>query len=147
MNFKHNIFHVKNFLPFQFKICIKKSLLIKSANVQEFTFILKKIGIVVKIDENALKKADKLEKWLKSKGVDITRKESLPPGRKHSEKSVSFAPPDLSCIFVLGGDGTFLSAVRWIGNQDIPIIGVKFGEVAVMLTMYYLNLARELMVS
>ena len=108
---------------------------------------MKKIGIVVKIDENALKKADKLEKWLKSKGVDITRKESLPPGRKHSEKSVSFAPPDLSCIFVLGGDGTFLSAVRWIGNQDIPIIGVKFGEVAVMLTMYYLNLARELMVS
>ena len=32
-------------------------------------------------------------------------------------------------FFVLGGDGTFLSAVRWIGNQNIPIIGVKFGEV------------------
>ena len=41
----------------------------------------------------------------------------------------SFAPSDLFCIFVLGGDGTFLSAVRWIGDQNIPILGVKFGEV------------------
>ena len=39
------------------------------------------------------------------------------------------APPDLSCVFVLGGDGTFLSAVRWIGDQNIPVLGVKFGEV------------------
>ena len=29
----------------------------------------------------------------------------------------------------MGGDGTFLSAVRWIGDQQTPIIGVKFGEV------------------
>jgi NAD+ kinase len=35
----------------------------------------------------------------------------------------------VNCIFVLGGDGTFLSAVRWIGDQDIPILGIKFGEV------------------
>jgi NAD kinase len=34
-----------------------------------------------------------------------------------------------SAYFVLGGDGTFLSAVRWIGDQQTPIIGVKFGEV------------------
>jgi NAD+ kinase len=29
----------------------------------------------------------------------------------------------------LGGDGTFLSAVRWIGDLPIPILGIKFGEV------------------
>jgi NAD+ kinase len=44
-------------------------------------------------------------------------------------KQKKVAPSDLSCVFVLGGDGTFLSAVRWIGDQDIPIMGVKFGEV------------------
>ncbi len=90
---------------------------------------MNKIGIVVKADKKAAKKADALEKWLRAKGVEIIRQESLPPGREHFGKSVSFAPFDLFCIFVLGGDGTFLSAVRWIGDQDIPIIGVKFGEV------------------
>ena len=39
------------------------------------------------------------------------------------------APPDLFCVFVLGGDGTFLSAVRWIGDLNIPVLGVKFGEI------------------
>ena len=90
---------------------------------------MKKIGIVVKADKKARKKADELEKWLRAKEVEIIRQESLPPGRQHFGKSISFAPVDLFCIFVLGGDGTFLSAVRWIGDQDIPILGVKFGEV------------------
>lgn len=90
---------------------------------------MNKIGIVVKTDKKAKKRADELENWLAAKGVAIIRQESLPSGRQHFEKSVSFAPPDLFCIFVLGGDGTFLSAVRWIGDQDIPILGVKFGEV------------------
>jgi len=35
----------------------------------------------------------------------------------------------LSCLFVLGGDGTFLSAVRWIGDLNIPVLGIKFGKV------------------
>ena len=90
---------------------------------------MNKIGIVVKADKKAGKKADELEKWLRDRRVEIVRQESLPPGRQHFGKSVSFAPSDLFCVFVLGGDGTFLSAVRWIGDQDIPILGVKFGEV------------------
>lgn len=90
---------------------------------------MKKIGIVVKPDAEAVKTADELEHWLQSKNIDVVRKDNLPPSRKFADKDKSFAPSDLFCLFVLGGDGTFLSAVRWIGNQDIPIIGVKFGEV------------------
>ena len=90
---------------------------------------MKKVGIVVKKDDEAKKKADELEHWLRSKNIDIVGKENLPPGRRIANKDKTCAPSDLFCVFVLGGDGTFLSAVRWIGDQAIPILGIKFGEV------------------
>jgi NAD+ kinase len=90
---------------------------------------VKRIGLFVKNEDKAEKKADELESWLKTKGVDVLRKEGWPSGLKIAGKKISYAPIDLICIFVLGGDGTFLSAVRWIGDQPIPILGVKFGEV------------------
>jgi len=91
--------------------------------------ILKKIGLVVKTDKEAAAKADELEKWLTSKDVRVIRKEESIPARTFSNKKRARAPSDLFCVFVLGGDGTFLSAVRWIGNRNIPILGFKFGEV------------------
>jgi NAD+ kinase len=90
---------------------------------------VKKVGIVVKEDAEAKKTAEELERWLRSKNVDIVGKEDLPPGRRIANKDKTCAPSDLFCVFVLGGDGTFLSAVRWIGDQPIPILGIKFGEV------------------
>jgi NAD+ kinase len=90
---------------------------------------LKKIGLVVKVDAEVRGKADEFESWLRSEGITVVRKESSQPNRRLSSKKKSFAPSDLFCVFVLGGDGTFLSAVRWIGDQDIPILGIKFGEV------------------
>jgi NAD+ kinase len=88
-----------------------------------------RVGLVVKEDSKAKSKADELEKWLRNKNVDVVRKEYLPPERLISGSNKTKAPHDLFSIFVLGGDGTFLSAVRWIGDQDIPVLGVKFGEV------------------
>ncbi|MDH3799865.1 MAG: NAD(+)/NADH kinase, partial [Desulfobacterales bacterium] len=37
-------------------------------------------------------------------------------------------------------DGTFLSAVRWIGDRDIPILGIKFGEVGFLAEIAEENL-------
>lgn len=91
--------------------------------------IAKKIGIVVKADSEAAKKADELENWLRVRSIDVIRKESSPPNQRRPEKSELVASTGLSCIIVLGGDGTFLSAVRWIGDQNIPILGVKFGDI------------------
>ncbi len=87
-----------------------------------------RIGIVVKADDAAQRKADELESWLAIKGIEVVQKKNFPHGRKVSEQSKTFAPSDLFCVFVLGGDGTFLSAVRWIGDQKIPVLGVNFGE-------------------
>lgn len=79
----------------------------------------KRIGLVIKNDEKAEKKALEIEKKLGSQCVviDIQNSES------------SSIPDNLLCIIVLGGDGTFLSAARFIENRDIPLMGVKFGEV------------------
>ena len=90
---------------------------------------MKKIGIIVKADLAVGRKADALEKWLRDKGVETLRRESHLPHSDHLTKDMERAPAELDCIVVLGGDGTFLSAVRWIGDQNIPILGVKFGEV------------------
>jgi len=89
----------------------------------------KHIGLVVKNDDNARQQADRFEHWLVQKGLTVIRRQIGLPTEKPSEGSRKRSPKSLSCVFVLGGDGTFLSAVRWIGDQQTPIIGVKFGEV------------------
>ena len=66
---------------------------------KEYTHILKKIGLVVKVDDNVRDKADEFEKWLKSKDITIVRKKSSQPNRKLSGEKKSFAPPDLFCVF------------------------------------------------
>ena len=76
----------------------------------------------------AINQADKFEAWLVAKGVSIIRRDIEWPDRANPESDLACASPDLYCVFALGGDGTFLSAVRWIGDQKIPILGVKFGE-------------------
>lgn len=99
----------------------------------------KKIGLVIKRDLNALEKANELTTWLLSKGVEVIKKIGYKTGIKTNENSDNWsensltkeevAPSDLDFVIVLGGDGTFLSAARWIGERTIPMMGVKFGNV------------------
>ncbi|MFO7885202.1 MAG: NAD(+)/NADH kinase [Desulfobacteraceae bacterium] len=78
------------------------------------------IGIVVKNDEKAEKKAAELKQWLSRKGVKVIFADNFDSPLPAS---------DFLCIIVLGGDGTFLSAARLSGNREIPLMGIKFGEV------------------
>ncbi len=93
--------------------------------------MVKRIGLYVKKDDRALKKADEFEIWLSKRGIEVVRKETvLPEYRKNGEgPPKSGAPPEMDCVFVLGGDGTFLSASRWIGDLTVPLVGVKFGDI------------------
>lgn len=91
--------------------------------------MVKRIGLVVKNDPRAIQKANELENWLISQQIHVLRKENVSQAPSVGNPETSHAPDDLFCVLVLGGDGTFLSAVRWIGNISIPILGIKFGEV------------------
>ena len=101
---------------------------------------MKKIGLVVKSDAKAKKKAEELKGWLRYRKIEIVLKKTAESGQQNATGSLSPAPADLDCIFVLGGDGTFLSAVRWIGDRDIPILGIKFGEVGFLAEIAEENL-------
>lgn len=101
---------------------------------------MNKIGMVVKRDDQAERGANELESWLYSKGIKVLRKMLTPPDRGHETDPFSVAPADLTCVFVLGGDGTFLGAVRWIGDREIPILGVKFGDVGFLAEVAENNL-------
>ena len=101
---------------------------------------MRKVGLFVKKDKRACKKADEFEAWLKNENVEVVRKESSPPGIHSPAQNRVSAPRDLFCLFVLGGDGTFLSAVRWIGDLDIPVLGIKFGEIGFLAETVARNL-------
>jgi NAD+ kinase len=91
---------------------------------------MKKIGIFVKSHETAMAKAAELTPWLEKKGIEVVTRQNVPApitSRECLVENVPKAPPDLSCVVVLGGDGTFLSAIRWIQDTGIPILGVNLG--------------------
>jgi len=85
----------------------------------------RRVGIYIKNDPRAMARAEEFASWLKLRGVRVLRKIGPPGTAQHGSAQ---APADLYCVFVLGGDGTFLSAVRWVGDREIPLLGVKFGE-------------------
>lgn len=80
----------------------------------------KRIGIVIKTEDHAQEKARELVGFLGDKCC-VIKTHNMPPSTP--------IPEDIGAIVVLGGDGTFLSVARFIGDRDIPMMGVKFGEV------------------
>ena len=90
---------------------------------------MKRVGLVVKKDDQVRLQADRFARWLTDQGVEVIRRVSTAPRQTAPREDPAQAPKDLFCVFVLGGDGTFLGAVRWLGGQSIPVLGVKFGQV------------------
>jgi NAD+ kinase len=92
---------------------------------------MSKIGIFVKAHDAAMDTAEKLAAWLEERGVEVLIKPNIPAPMTSREclvENIPKAPPGLSCVVVLGGDGTFLSAIRWIQDTGIPILGMNLGD-------------------
>ena len=46
----------------------------------------------------------------------------------HTVKDAKDFSPDVDALLSLGGDGTFLSAARIVGDSGVPVLGVNFGR-------------------
>ncbi|MBQ7691939.1 MAG: NAD kinase [Muribaculaceae bacterium] len=47
-------------------------------------------------------------------------------------------PPNAGLVISLGGDGTFLNTVMWVGERELPIVGINTGHLG-YLTAYRLD--------
>jgi NAD+ kinase len=87
------------------------------------------IGIIYKRSlELARLEAQKLENWLKEKGLAVFSEE-VTAGEKLNacQDTPSTFPSSLDFLVVLGGDGTLLGAARRVGQFGVPILGVNIG--------------------
>jgi NAD+ kinase len=100
----------------------------------------RRVGLYVKKDTRAAGKAEEFADWLKARKVEVILKISPGSLSRGSGPGPASPPKNLLCVFVLGGDGTFLSAVRWIGDREIPLLGVKFGDLGFLAEIAEENL-------
>jgi NAD+ kinase len=75
---------------------------------------------------NALAQARELASWLRENKLRVFS----PLGSKLSAhvKPLRRPPTGLDLVIVLGGDGTYLEAVRLLGDERVPLLGVNMGS-------------------
>jgi NAD+ kinase len=66
--------------------------------------------------------------WLEKKGISTFFQEGAGLGKNSSEISTNKELKDLDLVIVLGGDGTYLEAVRALGDKQVPVLGVNMGS-------------------
>lgn len=93
------------------------------------------IGIVYRINTSkAVKLAEEVAAYLKDKGhtVYTAPEQKAVKGTKIATKKQM---DDLMLMIVLGGDGTYLRAVRILQGRKVPIVGFNMGSLG-FLTVY-----------
>lgn len=89
----------------------------------------KNIALVYRLETvEALGMAKKIHLWLKERGYTVftAPKQKLIPGTKALVTKSSL--DKIGLIIALGGDGTYLRAVRLLEGRQIPIIGINMGS-------------------
>ena len=82
----------------------------------------RRVGIVVNESrEAALRSADELVAWLNRAGHEVRRPDPL------VLRDDGFAE-GLDLVVSLGGDGSILRSVALVGDHEVPILGVNFGQ-------------------
>lgn len=87
-----------------------------------------KVGIVYRMaTASAVSLAKSLAKRLKEQGLQVytVPQQKVIPGTKLANKTTL---SKISFLIVLGGDGTYLRAIRILDGKQIPILGINLGS-------------------
>src|ERR1039457_256029 len=60
---------------------------------------------------------------------------SIPIPVKYSTFNSSEDLVDIDCIISLGGDGTLLDAITYVGNKGIPVLGINYGRLGFLASI------------
>jgi NAD+ kinase len=95
---------------------------------------MKKIGIIAKDIPAAQKASKKLSTWLEARGKKVFIDSETAAAIKMQGYDPDKIPALVEMIIVLGGDGTLLSAARFVADAhaDVPIFGVNLGSLGFM---------------
>src|SRR5690242_6312100 len=84
--------------------------------------VRRRVGIVVNESRDAaLRSADELVAWLEGEGHEVRRPDALATGDD------AFAN-GLDLVVSLEADGSILRSVALVGDHEVPILSVNFGQ-------------------
>ena len=93
--------------------------------------------------DEAIEQAKELCTWLQEQGLTVF----AAPGQRLNKKATELQANDLDKIdwvIVLGGDGTYLRAVRMLEGRQIPILGINMGSLGFLTETRVENLYRAI---
>jgi NAD+ kinase len=97
---------------------------------------IRRIGVIVKPHQaEALKTLCQLASWLEEHGIALVGGPEIERERIEHETGCaveSVASDKLAAsvdlLLVLGGDGTMISAARLLGQRQVPVLGINYGN-------------------
>jgi len=90
--------------------------------------LFKSVGLVARFDRRAaIKLAEDLAKFLKSKGITVYVEDTLTKKMDVKEGSIPLEKMKTDLIITIGGDGTILRTCVAIPKPEPPILGINMG--------------------
>ncbi len=97
---------------------------------------IKRIGIVVKPHQpEALKTICEVVEWLGERGISVVGGPEIERERIEHETGCAVETFDhaklaasVDLMLVLGGDGTMIATARMLGDREVPVLGVNYGD-------------------